>query len=68
MEVAADLKTRQGLKQDIPDHRPENPKLVAADLKTRQGLKLSWSPPSTGPRAVAADLKTRQGLKLSCMR
>ncbi len=61
--VAADLKTRQGLKldADLIDGLSYD---VAADLKTRQGLKHEFPVPVAELRlTVAADLKTRQGLK-----
>ncbi len=63
--VAADLKTRQGLKPSSLQSSWSGTR-VAADLKTRQGLKLKlWLLCTRQIPLVAADLKTRQGLKLT---
>ncbi len=61
-DVAADLKTRQGLKHCLYLLCGSRPS-VAADLKTRQGLKLEEKTSLAEWSRVAADLKTRQGLK-----
>ncbi len=61
--VAADLKTRQGLKQNWPECGGPEDCSVAADLKTRQGLKPGRESARLGEDQSCSGLENPTGIE-----